>query len=103
MAERPSTLVICVNRRFQGDKPSCAARGSVELADRLEQEISSRSIDIAVERLKCFGHCDKGPVMRLVPGGRFYFDLTEDDLLPALDTLEELCGHKTGGHGDAAT
>ncbi len=97
MAERPTTLVICVNRRYQGDKPSCAARGSIELADRLEREIRDRSIDITLERLKCFGHCSKGPVMRLVPGGRFYFDLTEDDLDRAIETLEDLCGLKGRG------
>jgi hypothetical protein len=27
----PTTILICVNRRFKDDEPSCAARGSVAI------------------------------------------------------------------------
>ena len=31
---RPRILMICINRRFRMDEPSCAGRGSEALADR---------------------------------------------------------------------
>ena len=42
--------MICINRRFRMDEPSCAGRGSEKLADELEAEILRRGIDLKVER-----------------------------------------------------
>ena len=46
MTDKPTTLIVCVNRRFQSDKGSCAEKGSEALADILEQSIRERNIDI---------------------------------------------------------
>jgi len=39
MTDKPTTLIVCVNRRFQSDKGSCADKGSEALADVLEHGI----------------------------------------------------------------
>ncbi len=91
----PTSVVICVNRRFRADQPSCAARGSVEIADALERGIAERGIDILMERICCLGECTRGPNVRLVPGGSFYFGITLEDVPGLLDTLEKACGRKT--------
>jgi (2Fe-2S) ferredoxin len=98
MNSKITTLIVCVNRRPAGFKPSCAARGSVELADRLEAAIRERRIAIEVERICCLGHCREGPTMRFAPGGRFFLGVTEDGLPGILDEALRLCG--TRGEDD---
>lgn len=91
---RPTVVMICVNRRFRMDEPSCAARGSEDLANRLEAEITERGIDVKVERSVCMGHCQTGPTVRLAPSGRFYHGPSADEVPGILDELERLCGRK---------
>ena len=91
---RPRILMICVNRRFRMDEPSCAARGSEDMAKMLEETIRQRRINIVVERSVCMGHCPTGPTIRLAPGGRFYHGPADDEISAILDDLERLCGVK---------
>ncbi|MDP6602739.1 MAG: (2Fe-2S) ferredoxin domain-containing protein [Rhodospirillales bacterium] len=93
--QRPRTLLICVNRRFGSDKPSCAARGSVEIADALEAGVRTRRIDIETERLRCFGQCPHGPNLRPAPGGSFFHRVAIEDVPSVLDTLEKTCGTRS--------
>lgn len=65
----PRTVLVCINRRFRGDQPSCAARGSEAVADAIETGISQRKIDVRLERSICMGQCTKGPTVRFAPGG----------------------------------
>jgi len=91
----PTLLMICVNRRFRMDEPSCAARGSEAVADYLEEQIRIRRIDIKIERSVCMGHCRTGPTIRLAPGGRFIHGPDEDQLPEIVDELERLCGTRS--------
>lgn len=94
MPKRIASIVVCVNLRPVGFKPSCAAQGSVGLADALEKGIAERRIDVALERICCLGHCDQGPTMRFAPGGDFLLGVTEADLPGILERLEKLCGRR---------
>lgn len=100
--QRPTTLAICVNRRFGTDRPSCAGRGSVELADRVEKEIAERSLDVSVERICCFGFCREGPNMRLYPGGSIYYEVSEQDLPTIIAEMERECGTRDVDATEAA-
>lgn len=103
MAQRPKTLAICINRRFGGDIPSCAERGSEDLADAIEKGIAQRRINARIERLTCFGCCPKGPNMRLVPGGGpFLHGVTADQVPAILDQLATECGFRDADDKDAA-
>jgi (2Fe-2S) ferredoxin len=93
---RPTALVICVNLRYGVDRPSCAGRGSEALADALERAIGERRIDVAVERIRCFGDCARGPSMRLYPAGPFYRQVGTGDLEAILADIERLCGRRDG-------
>ena len=93
---RPTTLVVCINRRLRADQPSCAARGAEALADALERGIAERCLDMRVERIKCLGYCQRGPNLRLAPGGAFFFAVGKDDLSAVLDRLETACGRDSG-------
>ena len=91
--------MICINRRFRTNEPSCAGRGSEALADRLEQEIQSRGINLIVERSKCMAYCRSGPTFRLAPGGKFYHGPSDDEIAALLDEAETLCGSTTDNDG----
>lgn len=86
------SVLICINRRFHSDQPSCAQRGSEALADALETGVRERRINVKVERIKCLGQCTKGPSVRFAPGGRFNLGTTIDDIPLILDELERTCG-----------
>lgn len=90
MPAKPTSLLICVNFRAATGKPSCAQRGSRDIADAMEKGVRERKIDIEVERICCFGHCEKGPNMRLAPGGDFIFGAALEDVPQILDRLEKL-------------
>ena len=92
----PKTILICVNRRFKADEPSCAARGSIAIAEVIESGVRDRRIDIAVERFICFGQCTKGPAVKLAPGD-FILGTTPDMVDGILDRLEAACGTRDGG------
>lgn len=89
----PTKILICVNRRFKSGEPSCAARGSIAIADAIEEGVRKRRIDIDVEHFICFGHCPKGPTVKLVPGD-FILGTTLDMVDGILDKLEADCGIK---------
>ncbi len=87
----PTAMVVCINRRFGNDRPSCAGRSSEALADALERQIGERQLAVSIERIRCFGDCARGPVMRLYPGGPFYRKVSMEDLPTIVADLERLC------------
>ncbi len=97
----PTTVMVCVNRRFRVDEASCGVRGSEKLADALESGIQQRRINIKLERSICMGHCLTGPTIRLAPGGRFFHGPTSEEIAAILDELEEKCGTLDPADSDA--
>jgi len=82
-------LLICINQRYSLDKPCCALRGGVEIADELEKRIEAHGLDIKTERINCLGQCQKGPVARIAPGGKFFFGMKIDSLDEMIGDLKE--------------
>jgi NADH:ubiquinone oxidoreductase subunit E len=85
-------FLICVNERPSARVPSCARRGSRAIAEAIERGIRERGIGLELERIYCFGHCERGPNMRLAPGGRFWREVREEDVEDILDFLEGEAG-----------
>lgn len=88
----PTALLICINRRFRSDQPSCAQRGSEAIAEALEKGVAERRINAKIERIKCLGQCTRGVTVRFAPGGRFNLETAMDDVPLILDELESRCG-----------
>ncbi|MDH3713578.1 MAG: NAD-dependent epimerase/dehydratase family protein [Gammaproteobacteria bacterium] len=84
-------LVICINRRLNDENPSCAARGSEALAARLSDEITRRGLVAELRRVYCLGRCEQGPNVRIVPGGKTYKGVSEDDIELLVEDLAGLC------------
>lgn len=68
------TFLVCTNRRFSEQNPSCAMRGSELLIEKLHK------LGANVQSSCCFGHCKKGAVLRTIPSGKFYYEVTENDI-----------------------
>jgi len=82
------TLLVCINSRLTGDKPSCAGRGSEALAQALERALVERQVPVSLRRIKCFGRCYEGPNVRLAPGGWFWRGASLDDVPAIIDHVQ---------------
>ncbi len=71
----PLTLLVCVNRRFGRDRPSCAARGSEKLLKVLEPKLAALDPPLRVLPAPCQGRCSRGPVVRVMPTGSLFLDV----------------------------
>ncbi|MBV8466830.1 MAG: (2Fe-2S) ferredoxin domain-containing protein [Burkholderiales bacterium] len=65
------TIMVCIKQRFD-HQPSCAARGSLALATKLEEEIAARDLPLRIHRFPCLGMCEVGPNMKVVGGDLFH-------------------------------
>lgn len=84
-------VFVCTNARVEGGRPSCAARGSVELLGVLVEETLRRGLgaDVAVTSSGCLGPCWDGPNLVVYPDGVFYIGVTAADVS---DIAEHLGG-----------
>jgi hypothetical protein len=82
-------VIVCVNFRANPNQPSCAARGSRELALCLQAELVSHKINIVIEHSDCLGYCDKGPNLKLAPEGRFLHYGNKQDIPAILLALKQ--------------
>ncbi len=64
-------LLVCTNLRTNPNQPSCAARGSLAMANALNQVIKKQNLAIEVEHTACLGYCEIGINLRLSPNGDF--------------------------------
>ena len=80
-------IYVCTNMRLASDQPSCAARGSRDLIERLEAGIQARHLPYEVKESVCFGHCAKGPNVKLA-GQAFKHGFSADDVEQFLGGLE---------------
>ncbi|HOU02180.1 MAG TPA: NADH-quinone oxidoreductase subunit NuoF [Bacteroidales bacterium] len=74
MAREKMQILICGGT-------SCSDKQSEALADNLKLELEANALenDIKVVRSGCFGLCNLGPVVKIVPGDVMYVKVTPDD------------------------
>ena len=84
MAKRKRYLFVCVNRRPDGTpKGSCAARGAVELHQKLKTLLKARGLADTEARActsSCLDTCWAGPTIAVEPDDFFYGRVREADL-----------------------
>ncbi|HEY6562424.1 MAG TPA: (2Fe-2S) ferredoxin domain-containing protein [Polyangiaceae bacterium] len=84
MAQRRRYLFVCVNRRPDGTpKGSCAARGAVELHEKLKRLLKERGLAEVEARActsSCLDTCWVGPSIAVEPDHYFYGRVQETDL-----------------------
>lgn len=59
----------------------CKASASAAIAQRLKEEIEKKGIAEQAEVITtgCFGFCEKGPVVKIIPDNTFYVHVTPED------------------------
>ena len=68
----PKKLLVCTNFRANPNNPSCAARGSKEMAIYIAQQLQKKNVSIEIEEIQCMGYCKVGPNARLIPNGEYF-------------------------------
>ncbi len=64
----------------------CLSSKSREIKENLEKELKNRNIDdVEVILTGCFGFCEKGPIVKVVPANNFYIEVKPED---AKDIIE---------------
>lgn len=64
----------------------CLSSKSREIKENLEKELKNRNIDdVEVVLTGCFGFCEKGPIVKVVPVNNFYIEVKPED---AKDIIE---------------
>jgi len=81
-------LMVCVNRRFGGPKPSCAARGSLAIVEAIERALAERGLDVEVTRSPCQSTCERGPSVRLLPGPVLFLGTTLETVPEVVDAVD---------------
>ena len=69
---KPKYVMVCVNRRLGADRTSCAALGSINLADALGRIITARKIDVKFERSILLHNVQKAQRFGLHRAGGLY-------------------------------
>jgi NADH:ubiquinone oxidoreductase subunit E len=72
----PKKLLVCTNYRANPNNPSCAARGSKEIASELLQQLQQKNVKIEIEEIQCMGYCKVGPNVRLIPNGAYFHEVS---------------------------
>jgi (2Fe-2S) ferredoxin len=77
------TCLVCTNI-------DCAARGSQEILNEIQERLQGAGSDVNVKAYLCFGACQDGPNMVLYPEGTWYMGVKQDD-------VPEIVEHILGG------
>ncbi|HEX3773073.1 MAG TPA: (2Fe-2S) ferredoxin domain-containing protein [Polyangiaceae bacterium] len=92
MAQRKRYLFVCVNRRPDGaPKGSCAARGAVELHEKLKSMLKQRGLaelEVRACTASCLDVCWAGPTIAVEPDNYFYGRVKDADLEEIVQALE---------------
>lgn len=83
-------LFICCCYR-EGDKVSCAGRGSEALVKELKEWTTREELKdfIKVSRSSCLGFCERGMTACLYPHNRWFIDITPSDSKKIAAMLKE--------------
>ena len=85
-------LFLCNSFRMNGEpQGSCNRKGSPDLLQYLQNEVTDRGVDAIVSTTSCLNVCEKGPILVIYPQAWWYCELTEekvDQILDALDSGE---------------
>jgi (2Fe-2S) ferredoxin len=91
MAQRKRMLFVCTNRRPDGvPKGSCAARGSIEVHEKLKALLKDRGmaeLEVRACTSSCLDTCWAGPTICVEPDNYFYGRVRPSDVEEIVDAL----------------
>lgn len=91
MPKRQHYLLVCVNRRPDGNpKGACANRGSEAVYSALKEQLAERGLHKLEARVcscSCLDGCQTGPTILVEPDHVFYGRVTLEDVPEIVDGL----------------
>ncbi len=80
MAKFKSHILICGGT-------GCQSSNSEAILNNLERELATKGLieDVQVIRTGCFGFCEKGPIVNVLPDNTFYVEVKPDDAQEIID------------------
>ena len=88
----PKRIIVCINYRANPELPSCGARGGGEIAQALQAAVAAQNLPVELVTFNCLGECERGPNVKLSPGGEFCHGVRPDDLTPVLEKISAFAG-----------
>jgi (2Fe-2S) ferredoxin len=82
-------VLVCLHERpADGERASCARRGSEDLFVRLKRLVSARGLEheVIVSRTGCLKHCSRGVTVAVYPENVWYAGVGAADLEEIVDT-----------------
>jgi len=91
-------IFVCASFRVSGaPQGACNKKGSMNLLQYLEGELSDRGMDgVAVSTTGCLKLCEKGPVMVVYPENAWYGEMSEEKIDAVLDAMESGAASENG-------
>lgn len=83
-------VFVCTNQR-EKPKTGCQDLNSMDLVDRLKEEIKSRGLkkQIRINKAGCMDQCSKGPVIVIYPKAKWFYYVKPKDIPQILDEILE--------------
>ena len=65
----------------------CISSGSNDIAAKMEERVKAlgKEDEIRVIKTGCFGFCEKGPIVKMLPDNTFYTEVTPEDVDKLVD------------------
>ena len=84
-------ILVCINDRH-GERPSCSDGMSLEIRDRLKEEVEKRGWKprVRVSQSGCLGLCERGSNVMIYPQGIWFSAVTPADADAILAEVEKL-------------
>lgn len=77
-------LFFCTNRRAEGERTCCAAKGADSLRDYAKRRIKALGLagegQVRINMAGCLDRCELGPALVVYPEGIWYTYLDEEDI-----------------------
>ena len=66
----------------------CISSGSNEITDKMIERVKAagKEDEIRIIKTGCFGFCEKGPIVKMLPDNTFYTEVTPEDAERLVDT-----------------
>jgi NADH:ubiquinone oxidoreductase subunit E len=79
-------LLVCTMKRPL-PLSSCGNHGSEKIFDALKAKLNGVNQNIEVEQIKCLGHCEYGPNVRIPSKGKIWSEVKDN----VLEDIIEYC------------
>ncbi|MGY1488948.1 (2Fe-2S) ferredoxin domain-containing protein [Methylobacillus pratensis] len=82
-------LLVCTKTRPSPNQDSCGHLGGEALFLKLQDALKSAQPPIEVEAVACMGMCSEGPNVHMIPIGKTWHHVNEQDIPEIVDFCKQ--------------